>query len=151
MHNFADDFSSFSLSTLFFLPPLLFFGFGMIGTPPGKLPESDAFGFGPSNTFWLSWGFLIWAKSQREAHWEAVKEPLVIISAICSLVLTYLINIPGSSRNRSKSQSKSTRCVRGTCLMLRLRPLTIILMTESLSSRMTSFALPDDNSTLVGT
>ena len=48
-------------------------------------------------------------KVQRALHCNDVKLAFVIMSAIWRVVLTYFMNIPGSSRRRSNSQSMSMR------------------------------------------
>ena len=48
-------------------------------------------------------------KVQRALHCNEVKLAFVIRSAIWRVVLTYFMNIPGSSRRRSNSQSMSMR------------------------------------------
>ena len=57
------------------------------------------------------------------------------------LVSMYLIWILGSKLIRSNNQSRATLWVRETCLSVGLRPLTIILITFSLSSKTYNIAL----------
>ena len=48
-------------------------------------------------------------KVQRALHCKEVKLAFVMMSAIWRVVLTYFMNIPGSSRRRSNNQSMSIR------------------------------------------
>ena len=77
-------------------------------------------------------------------HVSAVNDPFVNISAICPFVPQNLIETPGSVRILSNNQSRSTLCVRVTCLNDGLRPFIIILITASLPSSAYSFPFPED-------
>ena len=87
----------------------------------------------------------------KNIHCSAVKWPLVSMSAIWSLVWMYLPKTDGSVETLSNNQSKSTRCVRATCLIAGLRPFSTILRTASLSSIKTSLARPSGAGTVGGT
>ena len=52
---------------------------------------------------------------------------------------------------RSKSQSRSTRCVRATWRMFGERPLLHILITASLSSKIVKFVMPWERGKFCGT
>ena len=67
-----------------------------------------------------------------------MKLPFVSMSASWFLVSTYLIWILGSTLILSNKLSSATLWVRDTCLIVGLRPLMIILITASLSSKMWS-------------
>ena len=88
---------------------------------------------------------------KRLCQVAAVNEPFVKMSAICSFVLTYRSEIELSTRTLSKSQSRSTLCVRWTWRILGERPLMHILMTASLSSNIVKLHVPFDPGMLVGT
>ena len=68
-------------------------------------------------------------------HISRENEPLVKMSANCLEVLTYLFWMSGSKFILSNNQSKFALWVREMCLMDGLRPLMIILITASLSSK----------------
>ena len=86
-----------------------------------------------------------WFHSSRENF------PLVSMSASWCLVTTNLIWILGSKFILSKNQSRATLWVLDTCLIVGLRPLIIILMTVSLSSKMYNWDPPWEESVFVGT
>ena len=98
------------------------------------------FGGGPTRT-----------SEHKNTHCSAVKWPLVSISAIWSLVWMYLPKTEGSVETLSNNQSKSIRCVRGTCLSVGARLLTTILMTASLSCTNTIFVLASNTGNDGGT
>ena len=68
-----------------------------------------------------------------------------------NMVSTYLIWIFGSKSILSNNQSSATLWVLDTCLIVGLRPLIIILMTASLSSKMNNWDSPWEECVLVGT
>ena len=78
---------------------------------------------------------------RRWSHSSRVKLPSVKMSMSCFLVSTYLIWILGSKLILSNNQSRATLWVRETCLIVGLRPLIIILITASLSSKTFNMAL----------
>ena len=80
--------------------------------------------------------FMMFNKRSRLSHSSRVKPPLVNMSASWFLVSTYLIWILGSKLILSDNQSDATLWVLDTCLIIGLRPLMIILITASLSSKM---------------
>ena len=61
---------------------------------------------------------------------------LLKMSASWCFVLTYLIKSFGSRLILSNNQSRATRWVRDTCLIVGLMPLMILFITASLSSKM---------------
>ena len=69
----------------------------------------------------------------------------------CFLVSMYLILIFGSKLIRSNNQSRATRWVLETCLIVELLPLIIILITASLSSNTYNKASWCENWTFEGT
>ena len=79
---------------------------------------------------------LILNKHKRWFHSSLAKLPLVRMSASWFLVSTYLIWIFGSKLVLSNNQSRGTLWVLDTRLIVGLRPLIIILITASLSSKM---------------
>ena len=83
------------------------------------------------HSFRHRFGAACWA---REFHLSHVKLPFVSVPASCFLVSMYLIWIIGSKLIRSNSQSRATLWVLETCLIVRLLPFIIILITASLSS-----------------
>ena len=80
--------------------------------------------------------FMMLSKRRRWNHSSREKPTLVSMSASWFLVSTYLIWIFGSKLILSNNQSSATLWVLDTCLVVGLRPLMIILMTASLSSKM---------------
>ena len=83
-------------------------------------------------------------------HVSVVNAPFVNISAICSFVPTYFIKTPGSVLILSHNQSRSIRWVLATCRIAGDLPLMHILITASLSSKMTSLPIPSDNGNVQG-
>ena len=80
----------------------------------------------------------------KVSHVSRFVNAFVIMPAICSFVLTYLMDMHGCCMT-SNVQSKFTRCVRETCLKAILRCLVTILMTASLSSQtMRLIPVPED-------
>ena len=75
-------------------------------------------------------------KRRRWFHTSREKLTLVSMSANWLLVSTYSIWIFGSKLTLANNQSSATVWVLDTCLIVGLRPLIIILMTASLSSKM---------------
>ena len=90
-------------------------------------------------------------KHKKWFHSFLDKLPLVGMSASCFLVSTYLIWILGSKLTLSNNQSRATLWVLDTCLNVGLRPLMIILITASLSSKMYNWDSPWQERVLVGT
>ena len=88
---------------------------------------------------------------RRLFHSPRVKFPLVNRSAIWCLVSTYLIWILGSRWILSNNQSRATLWVLDTSLIVGLRPLIIILITASLSSKTHNKALEPECVPLDGT
>ena len=82
----------------------------------------------------LKW--LMLNKHKRWFHSSRVKLPLVKMSASWFLVSMYLIWILGSKLILSNNQSRATLWVLETCLIVRLLPFMIILITALLSSKM---------------
>ena len=80
--------------------------------------------------------FMMLNRRRRLHHSSRVKLPVVNKSASCFLVSTFLIWIFGSKLILSNNQSNATLWVLDTCLIIGLRPLMIILITASLSSKM---------------
>ena len=74
-------------------------------------------------------------KQRRWFHSSREKLPLVRMSASWFLVSTFLVRVLGSKKILSNNQSRATLWVLDTCLIVGLRPLIIILMTASLSSK----------------
>ena len=66
---------------------------------------------------------------QEYVHWS-----IMLNNWINWVVLTHLMLIPGSRLIWSNKQSRSTRWVRETCVMVGLQPCMIMLITASLSS-----------------
>ena len=85
-----------------------------------------------------------WCSTIKEdaPHSSRVKIPLVNMSASWCLVSTYLIWILGSKLILSNNESSATLWVLNTCLIVGLLPLTIILITASLSSKMYNWDSP---------
>ena len=73
-------------------------------------------------------------KHRKWFHSSRVIFPFAFISASCFLVSFYLIWIMGSPLILSNCQSRATLWVLDTCLIVGLLPLTIVLITASLSS-----------------
>ena len=94
---------------------------------------------------------MILNKRRRWLHSSRVKLSLVRMSASWFLVSTYLIWIFGSKLILSNNQSSATLWVLDTCLIVGLRPLIIILMTASFSSKMYNWDSPWEECVLVGT
>ena len=80
-----------------------------------------------------------------------VKLPLVKMSASRCLVSMYLIWISESKSIISNNQSKATLWDLDTCLIVGLRPLIIIFITASLSSKMYNISLEPEGFTFDGT
>ena len=91
-----------------------------------------------------SWIFVvvspICASLHKCDHCAVTNAPFVNMLPICCFVGTYRSLMFGSACNRSNNQSKSIRCTRKTWRMFGDRPLIIILITASLSSKMMSLA-----------
>ena len=81
-------------------------------------------------------------KQSRWSHSSFEKLPLIRMSASWFLVSTYLIWILGSKLILSNNLSRATLWVLDTCLIVGLRPLIIILITASLSSKMYDWDSP---------
>ena len=82
----------------------------------------------------LKW--LILNNWRRLFHWSRVKFPLVRMSASWCLESINVTNFDfGSKFILSNNQSRATLWVRETCLIVRLLPLVIMLITDSLSSK----------------
>ena len=86
----------------------------------------------------LKW--LMLQKWRRLFHSSREKLSFVNMSASWCVVSTFLIWIFGSNLILSNNQSSATLWVRDTCLIFGLLPLMIILITASLSSKMSSIA-----------
>ena len=80
--------------------------------------------------------FMMFNKRRRWFHSSRVRFPLVNMSMSLFLVSTYLIWILGSKLILSNNLLNRTLWVWDTCLTFGLVPLTIILITASLSSKM---------------
>ena len=104
-------------------------------------PEScwNLFAIAAEQSVELKW--LILNKHKRWFHSSRVKFPFVSMSASWFLVSVYLIWILESRLILSNNQSKATRWLQDTCLIVGRLPLMIILITASLSSKMQSIAL----------
>ena len=89
-------------------------------------------------------------RRRRLHHSSRVILPLVNMTASWFLVSTYLIWILGSKLILSNKQSNATLWAPDTCLNKRLRPLMIILITSSLSSRMCSLPFTSRRSCVCG-
>ena len=85
--------------------------------------------------------FMMLNRRRNLHHSSHVRLPSVNKSAICFLVPTYLMWIFRSMFFLSNNQSNANLWVLDTCLITGLRPLMIILITASLSSKMYSCAL----------
>ena len=90
-------------------------------------------------------------KWRRLFHSSHVKLPLVKMSASWCLVSRYRIWILESRLILSTNHSKATLWVLDTCLIVGLRPLIIILITASLSSKTYNIALEPECVPLDGT
>ena len=85
-------------------------------------------------------------KRRRWFHSYRVKLPLVSMSTSWFSVSTYLVWIFRPKLTLSNHQSRATLWVLDTCLTVGLRPLMIILITASLSSRMYNWDSPWEES-----
>ena len=86
--------------------------------------------------------FIMLNKRRRWFHSSREKLPLVSRSASWMLVSTYWIWIFGSKLILSRNLSSATLWVLDTCLIVGLRPLIIILITASLSSKIYDWNSP---------
>ena len=80
--------------------------------------------------------FMMLNRCNKLCHSPLEKLPFVRMSASWFLDSTYLIWTCGSRLILSNNQSRATRWVRDTCLIVGLPPLMIIFITASLSSKM---------------
>ena len=79
---------------------------------------------------------MIWKRCNKLCHSSHVKLSFVKMFASSFWDSTYLIWTFGSRLILSNNQSRATRWVRDTCLIVGLLPLMIIFITASLSSKM---------------
>ena len=108
-------------------------------------------------SFWCSWSS--W-NSERMADVKQIKKIVPLIaceSPFCQYVCKLVFGVDmldlnsGVQINLSNNQSRATLWVLDTCLIVGLRPLMIILITASLSSKMYSIAPNRENFAFDGT